>query len=490
VVIENRPPVTKLTIPCGVTKGPSRVTLVLHNLRKELMIYMKQLTLLSPTAILGYGFPDSSFERGLSFGPDVIAVDAGSTDPGPYYLGAGKPFVAQGAVKRDLTYLLRAARTMRIPLVIGSAGGSGARPHLEWCRDIIIEVAKEEGISFRMAVIPADVPQPYLREALWDERIKPLGPVTELTEADISDSTYLVAQMGIEPFIKALDGGADVILAGRSYDPAVFAAFPVWKGFKEGLALHLGKILECAAIAALPGSGSDCMVGFLEEDRFMVESANRERRATVASVAAHTLYEKSNPYLLPGPGGDLDLYQTEFTQVAEHRVAVKGSSFRPKPYTVKVEGAKKVGYRVITIAGARDPRFIEHLDEIIAGVEERTVGNFQWEKGKYKLMFHIYGRNGVMGDQEPHPSMGNEVGIVIEALAETEELAEAVLGFARSTMLHFGFPGRLATAGNLAFPYSPSDFKVGEAYIFSIHHLLSLERPDEIFPVTFEEVRS
>jgi hypothetical protein len=157
---------------------------------------------------------------------------------------------------------------------------------------------------------------------------------------------------------------------------------------------------------------------------------------------------------------------------------------------VKVEGAKKVGYRVITIAGARDPRFIEHLDEIIAGVEERTVGNFQWEKGKYKLMFHIYGRNGVMGDQEPHPSMGNEVGIVIEALAETEELAEAVLGFARSTMLHFGFPGRLATAGNLAFPYSPSDFKVGEAYIFSIHHLLSLERPDEIFPVTFEEVRS
>ena len=95
-----------------------------------------------------------------------------------------------------------------------------------------------------------------------------------------------------------------------------------------------------------------------------------------------------------------------------------------------------------------------------------------------------------MGDQEPHPSMGDEVGIVIEALAETEELAEAVLGFARSTMLHFGFPGRLATAGNLAFPYSPSDFKVGEAYIFSIHHLLSLERPDEIFPVAFEEVRS
>ena len=157
---------------------------------------------------------------------------------------------------------------------------------------------------------------------------------------------------------------------------------------------------------------------------------------------------------------------------------------------MKVEGTKKVGYRVITIAGARDPRFIEHLDEIIEGVKERTAGNFNWEKGKFRLMFHTYGRNGVMGDQEPHLGMGHEVGIVIEALAETQELAEAVLGFARSTMLHYGFSGRLATAGNLAFPYSPSDFKVGEAYVFSVHHLLPLKEPDEIFPVTFEEVRS
>jgi hypothetical protein len=451
---------------------------------------MKQLTLLSPTAILGYGFPDSSFERGLSFGPDVIAVDAGSSDPGPYYLGSGKPFVSRVTVKRDLTYLLRSARTLKVPLVIGSAGGSGAKPHLDWCYDIMMEVAKEEGISFRLAVIPADVQQSDLRDAMCDGRIKPLGPVPELSEADIFDSTYLVAQMGIEPFLKALDGGAEVILAGRSYDPAVFAAFPIWKGYNKGLALHLGKILECAAIAALPGSGSDCMIGFLEEDRFMVEPANKGRRATVESVAAHTLYEKGDPYLLPGPGGDLDLYKTEFEQVTDRRVAVKGSAFSEQPYTVKVEGAKKIGYRVITIAGARDPRFIEHLDEIISGVEERTIDNFQWEKGKFKLMFHIYGKDGVLGEQEHHPIAGHEVGIVIEAVAETQELAEAVLAFARSTMLHYGFPGRLATAGNLAFPYSPSDFKVGEAYVYSVHHLLSLTNPNEIFPVTFEEVGS
>ena len=46
----------------------------------------KMLKVLSPTAILGYGFPESSFEEGMRRKPDVIAVDAGSTDPGPYYL--------------------------------------------------------------------------------------------------------------------------------------------------------------------------------------------------------------------------------------------------------------------------------------------------------------------------------------------------------------------------------------------------------------------
>lgn len=45
--------------------------------------------ILSATAILGYGFPIASFEAGIAKGPDLIAADAGSTDPGPYYLGSG-----------------------------------------------------------------------------------------------------------------------------------------------------------------------------------------------------------------------------------------------------------------------------------------------------------------------------------------------------------------------------------------------------------------
>ena len=450
----------------------------------------KPMVLLSPTAILGYGFPESSFSRGLSFHPDIIAVDAGSTDPGPYYLGSGKSFVPRGAVKRDLTYLLRAALSRRIPLLIGTAGGSGARPHLNWCREIILEVAREEGLSFRMAVIPADISKSYLLEALAAGKVRPLGPAPELQEAEVAASTYLVAQMGAEPLMAALEGGADVVLAGRCYDPAVFAALPLKRGYPAGLALHLGKILECAAIAALPGSGSDCMMGILEQERFLVEPASLQRRATVDSVAAHTLYEKSDPYRLPGPGGLLDLSESTFVQAGDRSVEVRGSRFCPaSTYTVKVEGARLIGYRAISIAGARDPRFLAALDEIIAGVRERTQDNFPGEAGRFELIFHVYGRDGVMGPQEPQPRPAHEVGIVMEAVAESPELAESVLGFARSTMLHYGFPGRLSTAGNLAFPYSPSDFKVGGAYVFSVYHLLTVDSPEALFPVAFEEVR-
>ncbi|MGL4209010.1 MAG: acyclic terpene utilization AtuA family protein, partial [Candidatus Adiutrix sp.] len=53
---------------------------------------MDEIKILSPTAILGYGFPEESFKAALDKNPHVIAVDAGSTDPGPYYLGSGVSF--------------------------------------------------------------------------------------------------------------------------------------------------------------------------------------------------------------------------------------------------------------------------------------------------------------------------------------------------------------------------------------------------------------
>jgi hypothetical protein len=224
-------------------------------------------------------------------------------------------------------------------------------------------------LTGRLAVIPADIDKDRLLDALAQGDLVPLPPGRPASAEDIRNSTHIVAQIGHEPLIAALDQGADVVIAGRCYDPAVFAAVPIMRGYPAGLALHLGKILECAAIAALPGSGSDCMMATLDETGFVVEALNDARICSVTSIAAHTLYEKSDPFHLPGPGGALDLTATRFDQIDPARVRVSGTIFQPSDgYFVKLEGARIIGYRTVSIAGARAPDFIAQLDTILAAV--------------------------------------------------------------------------------------------------------------------------
>jgi len=423
--------------------------------------------------------------------PQAIAVDAGSTDPGPYYLGSGQSFTNREAVKRDLALIIEAGLNAEIPVLIGTAGGSGAAPHLSWCLEIVNDVLVELNQTARVAHIESDQTANDLITAFHEHRISPLGPVPSLTVADISESTHIVAQMGVEPVIAALKEGAQIVVAGRCYDPAVFAAVPVMQGFSEALALHMGKILECAAIAAIPGSGSDCMLGTLDADGFVLEALNPERRCTVTSVAAHTLYEKSDPRLLPGPGGVLDLTGCQFEQVDDHRVRVTGTQFvKSDQYTIKLEGAKPVGYRTISLAGIRSPDLIAQLDTVLESVKDQVFQNFgDIETAEVKLLFRCYGRDGVMGELEPmRQAQPHEIGLVIEVVAKTQALADTVCSFTRSTLLHIGYPGRQSTAGNLAFPYSPSDSSHGLVYEFSVYHLLAVDDPLTPFPRTMQQL--
>ena len=450
---------------------------------------MKEMKILSPSGIVGYGFPEESFLAGVALKPDLIACDAGSTDPGPYYLGSGIPFTTATAVKRDMTLMLKAACELNIPLVIGTAGGCGADVHVAREIGILKEIAKEQKLSFKLAVISSEFEQDTLVQYLNEGRIEKLGPAPMVTEDDIRASTHIVAQMGIEPIMQALDNGAQVVICGRCYDPAAFAAPAIRLGYDKGLALHLGKILECAAICATPGSASDCIMGYLGEDYFCVEPLNPERKCTPTSVSAHTLYEKSNPYILPGPGGHLDLSDCVFTADSDRRVRVTGSKFVPEAVpSVKLEGAKQAGCRTISICGNRDPIFISQIDEILENVKERTAANLSADFD-YQLDFIVYGKNGVMGQLESvNDVTSHEIGIVIDVVADTQEHASAVCAVARSTMLHYGYPGRIATAGNLAFPFSPSDAKVGPIYVFSVYALLRTEDPTKLFTPVYEMI--
>ena len=87
--------------------------------------------------------------------------------------------------------------------------------------------------------------------------------------------------------------------------------------------------------------------------------------------------------------------------------------------------------------------------------------------------------------KDAEESHSDELLIIIEAVAATQEQANTICGFARSTMLHFGYEGRIATAGNLAFPFSPSDAKMGEVFEFNIYHLMQVDNSTELFPARY-----
>ena len=449
---------------------------------------MKELKILSPCGILGYGFPEESFNNGVKQNPDLIAVDAGSTDAGPHKLGAGVGIVSKRAVKKDLSLIFKAGYELGIPIIIGSAGGSGAKPHNDWTMNIIREIVKENNYKFKTAVIYADIDKNYVKKKLLNSKVKPLGPVHELTEDLIDKTTSIVGQMGVEPIIKALNEGCQLIVCGRAYDPAAFAAYPISLGYDPGLAFHLGKILECGALCAEPGTTRDCIMGYLGEDYFEVEPCNPERKCKITSVAAHTLYEKDHPYILYGPGMELNLKDCEFEQITPSRVRVTKSKYiKPNIYTIKIEGASKVAYRTFVVAGIRDPLMIENLEMIEENVKETIISHYSdIDKNSYKIIFHNYGINGVMGSQEQEKFKGHEVCIIIDIVASDQETASAICASCRSTLLHYGYPNRKSTAGNLAFPFAPSDIEFGPVYKFTIYHLVNVDDPNELFKIEKE----
>ncbi|MFM7303610.1 MAG: acyclic terpene utilization AtuA family protein, partial [Alphaproteobacteria bacterium] len=381
--------------------------------------------------------------------------------------------------RRDLRLMLRAAIAARIPLMIGTSGGAGGAPHLELTAKLVREIAAEEGLHFRLALIEAEQPRAELQRRLAAGRIHPLGNQPPLTAEALGRASRVVGMMGPEPFMEALDNGARVILAGRASDPAPWAAAAIRGQLPPAPAWYAGKMLECGATPSIP-KGHDCLLVTVREDGVECEPMNPIRRCTPLSIANHSLHENSSPIHHIEPGGMLDTSDCRFDALSDRAVRISGMRWTPaSQYTVKLEGVEFAGHRCISICGTRDPLLIARLPlflEEVRGIVREKAAAFGAAPESYSLIIRTYGLDGVMGAREPVQQVaGHEVGFVIEVIAETPEVAAAVLGIARTNMLHTDFPGRLCREGNMAFPFSPSDILVGPVYRFSIHHVLELD---------------
>ena len=433
--------------------------------------------IVSLCGLLGYGYSEEALNIAFEEKVDYVGVDAGSTDPGPYYLGSGKSFTDRNAVKRDLGLAMPKALEHKAPLIIGTAGGAGAKAHTDWLIDIIKEIASEKSLSFKMGVVYSDVEKEYVIEKLNSGKIIPMSPGFSLSEKDIASSESIVSQIGIAPVIKLLREKVDIIVCGRACDTAIYAAPCIYEGYDEGLSFHMAKIMECGAMCAEPVAAADVMQGYMYDDYFELRPANPIRRCSAERAAAHTMYEQTNPFMIYEPDGEINLEKSTYIQADERTVRISGAKFTPaKEKTLKLEGVKCTGYRTICVGGIYDSLTIKNFNYI-----EETVTNFIKEnspipQSDYVLNFRKYG-----GEE-------SSFCVVIDAVGKTQEIADTICSLARSRMLHCDYKGRKSSAGNVAFPFSPSDIHVGPVYEFSVFHLAKVDWLEETSRIEIMEV--
>jgi hypothetical protein len=190
----------------------------------------------------------------------------------------------------------------------------------------------------------------------------------------------------------------------------------------------------------------------------------------------------------------LELDEAQYEQITDKTVRISGARFVPTPYQIKLEGVTHLGYRTIFIGGIRDPILINQIDDFLERVRKYTQGLFPEldQTEQCRLIYHVYGRNAVMGPLEPSPRTSDEIGILGEVVAPTQELSHTIANNARASILHFSYPGQIATTGNFASPLSPHEQEAGPVFKFSLYHLVDLLPGEEIslFPIQIHTVKS
>lgn len=445
---------------------------------------MQTLKIICPNGHLGFApLREESFRIGVDAGPDYIAADSGSDDVGPVPLGSDTSTSPEGWQRHDLEQMLLASRKLGVPMIIGSAGDTGANSRVDLYVRIISELAKKHKLAkFRLGYFYSEVDKEYLRGKIRaGDPVLGLDGYAELTESELDATDRIVAMAGVHPFVELLRQGADVIIGGRSSDAAVFAAPAVHHGFSDDYAYYLGKVLECASFCAEPYGGKETVLGEISHEDVKVTAMHPPQRCTVASVAGHAMYERSNPFEEFFAGGKLDMTNCRYEQFSERTTRITGSKFIPaERMRVKLEGSGKVGERYVGICGIRDPYTIANVDRVIEWA--RTQVRERFGDTGYELHFNVFGRDGVMGDLEPlRDQPGHELCIMVQGVAPTVEMAEELTMIGLRQMFYARLPDVKGTAGSVAFPLDEV-LHASAAYRWTLNHTVAVDDGMELFP--------
>lgn len=445
---------------------------------------------LVPAGALGLGYDRDALARGVENRPDIIAIDGGSTDSGPSYLGRGVSKYSRASTKVEWRELMQARARAGVPLVIGTAGTCGADDAVDWLLDITREIAAEEGMAVKVATLKSGQPKARVKAALAAGRMRALPAAPEVSDAVIDDCTNIVALAGVEQVAAALATGADIVIAGRTTDTAIIAALPVVRGDNPGAAWHGAKVGECGALATTQPNSGVIQIDF-DAGGFTIEPMAPEAAATPYTVSAHMLYENSDPFILYEPGGHLDVTGSDYAALDGRRVRVEGSKWVQGPYTVKLEGSRIVGYQSVGLAVIRERRYVRHARDWAADVQARVTAKIIARMGlaaeDFTLEMRLIGMDATLGGLENRHDLPVEVGIMgILTCPSAEQAAEAAK-ILNPYLLHHPLTED-EPMPTFAFPFSPAEMQRGALYEFCLNHVMELDDPMAAFVLETHEV--
>ena len=444
-------------------------------------------TILVPAGALGIPYDREALKRGLEHKPDLIAIDGGSTDSGPFYLGTGNSKYSRAATKADWADLMAARNIAGVPLLIGTAGTSGADSAVDWMLDITLEIAKERGETLKIATLKSGQEKQATIKAYTEGAITPLEGAPDLDIQILEQTTNIVALAGTEQIEAALASGADIIIAGRATDTAIIAALPIARGCHKGAAWHGAKIAECGALATTNPNSGVILMRF-DESGFTITPLAEDTTATPYTVSAHMLYENADPYILHEPGGWLDVREARYTALDEVSVRVEGSIWHnTKPYTVKLEAARRAGFQTVSFVLVRDAHYREHIDDWVtalsASFQKKAVRSGLSDT---KLELRVIGRNATLGALEKLDISAGEVGVMAIFTSPTQQQANEAAKLLNPDLLHLPLTPH-EPMPTFAFPFSPPEMDRGASYEFCLHHIMAIDDPLSAFRLEITE---
>ncbi|WP_372751350.1 acyclic terpene utilization AtuA family protein [Labilibaculum sp.] len=243
------------------------------------------------------------------------------------------------------------------------------------CARKILSELKKKGISIKIAVVDGDNIIDRIDEfypAKTSFRNMDSGEdFKEIAERIQSANIYL----GVPPLLKALESGADLILAGRVTDTSVTMAPMIhelgWKlddWNKIAAGLVAGHIIECGA-QSTGGNFTDWqkvsrwdnmgypIVEMHKNGEFIVyKHENTGGLISIDTIREQLVYEMGNPAQYISPDVVADFSQIKLEQIGENEVLVKNAKGHPSTPYLKVSMAFEDGYKAtssIVISGGK-----------------------------------------------------------------------------------------------------------------------------------------